>query len=135
MLILIYASVAQLDRAQDSDSWCRGFKSCQTRHVGAKFAVLRFSLAEKTSLCYPASPSSQKMHARFACSLVNVLTTAQSRYHLFVRVPVALRNTLVRCFFENKRESHSNDSLLCYINVLTIPCTNRISIIIGITYL
>ena len=50
MLILIYASVAQLDRAQDSDSWCRGFKSCQTRHVGAKFALLRFSLQEKHPL-------------------------------------------------------------------------------------
>lgn len=60
MLILIYASVAQLDRAQDSDSWCRGFKSCQTRHVGAKFALLRFSLVEKTSLCCLAHPQSQK---------------------------------------------------------------------------
>lgn len=60
MLILTYASVAQLDRAQDSDSWCRGFKSCQTRHVGAKFTLLRFSLVEKTSLCCLAPPQSQK---------------------------------------------------------------------------
>ena len=51
MLILIYASVAQLDRAQDSDSWCRGFKSCQTRHVGAKFALLRLFYAQISSLC------------------------------------------------------------------------------------
>ena len=72
MLILIYASVAQLDRAQDSDSWCRGFKSCQTR---------------------------QKSHSK-----VNFAMT----------------------FF---------NPILCYINVLTIPCIKRISIIIGITYL
>ena len=57
MLILIYASVAQLDRAQDSDSWCRGFKSCQTRHVGAKFALLRlFCLLQK--ICHPLACSS-----------------------------------------------------------------------------
>ena len=69
MLILIYASVAQLDRAQDSDSWCRGFKSCQTRQSKVNFAMTFFN------------------------------------------------------------------PILCYINVLTIPCTNRINIIIGITYL
>ena len=135
MLILTYASVAQLDRAQDSDSWCRGFKSCQTRHVGAKFALLRFFFDRKNFAMLPCSSSVTKRSARFACSPVNAFATAQSRYHLFVRAPVALRNTLVRCFFENKRESHSNDPLLCYINVLTIPCINRISIIIGITYL
>lgn len=37
-----YAPVAQLDRAQDSDSWCRRFDSCQVRHVGTDFAPFRF---------------------------------------------------------------------------------------------
>ncbi len=31
-----YAPVAQLDRAADSDSACRGFKSCQVRHLGLR---------------------------------------------------------------------------------------------------
>ncbi len=34
--INMYASVAQLDRAQDSDSWCRRFESCQVRHLKSR---------------------------------------------------------------------------------------------------
>ena len=45
MLILIYASVAQLDRAQDSDSWCRGFKSCQSKVRFAPFFFDRKNFA------------------------------------------------------------------------------------------
>ena len=40
----IYAPVAQLDRVSDSDSEGRAFESHQAYHVGAKFALLRFSL-------------------------------------------------------------------------------------------
>ena len=44
-----YAPVAQLDRAQDSDSWCRRFDSCQVRHVGTDFAPFRFLFTQKIS--------------------------------------------------------------------------------------
>ena len=41
------ALVAQLDRVFDYESKGRGFESLRARHIGAKFALLRFSLQEK----------------------------------------------------------------------------------------
>ena len=59
MLILIYASVAQLDRAQDSDSWCRNSNPVR-RTTSGDSALLRF-LTRKTSLCcLDPPPQSQK---------------------------------------------------------------------------
>ena len=73
MLILTYASVAQLDRAQDSDSWCRGFKSCQTHHVGAKFALLRRSFIPAEQNAHSLAPPFQTQTAatglRFGAAL------------------------------------------------------------------
>ena len=61
--------VAQLDRVFDYESKGRGFESLRARHIGAKFALLRFSLQEKHP---PASLLilSEKSHAApplFAC--------------------------------------------------------------------
>ena len=53
-------------------------------HVGAKFALLRFSV-QKNIRPLPCSSFIAKRHARFNCSLVNALATFHCRYHLFAR--------------------------------------------------
>ena len=48
-----------------------------------------FLLHKKISHTRRHSSSFAKRHARLNCSLVNALTTARSRYHLFASVPSA----------------------------------------------
>ena len=65
------------------------FDSGLEHHVGTDFAPFRFFFTEKTVTRAVVPPLSQNRHARLACSLVNALTTAHSRYHLFRDAPAA----------------------------------------------
>ena len=49
------------------------------------YAPFRFFYAEKSVITLRHSSLVAKTPARFTCSLVNALTTAHSRYHLFAR--------------------------------------------------
>ena len=53
-----FASVAQLDRASDSDSEGRRFDSCQAHHVFKPFEAVRrlFIMPSNTSLCAVCAP-------------------------------------------------------------------------------
>jgi len=51
----------------------------------ADYAPFRFFYAEKSVITLRHSSLVAKTPARFTCSLVNALTMAHSRYHLFVR--------------------------------------------------
>ncbi len=66
--------LAQFGSAHGLGPWGRGFESLNPDHVGAKFALLRFSLPRKTSARFLAPPLSQKAEAfgnfcgeKFAC--------------------------------------------------------------------
>ena len=54
-------------------------------HVGMDYAPFRFFYAEKSVITLCHSSLVAKTPAWFTCSLVNALTTAHSRYHLFAR--------------------------------------------------
>lgn len=92
--------VAQLDRVFDYESKGRGFESLRARHIGAKFALLRFSLQEKHP---PASLLilSEKSHAApplFACKgAQGVLAFCQlfSSYHKKENIRIACAKMLM----------------------------------------
>ncbi len=52
-------------------------------HIGMDYAPFRFFYVEKSVITLRHSSLVAKTPARFTCSLVNALTTAHSRYHLF----------------------------------------------------
>ena len=52
-------------------------------HVGMDYTPFRFFCAEKSVIMLRHSSLVAKTPAWFTCSLVNALTTAHSRYHLF----------------------------------------------------
>ena len=54
-------------------------------HTGMDYAPFRFFYAEKSVITLRYSSLVAKTPARFTCSLVNALTTAHSRCHLFAR--------------------------------------------------
>ena len=73
-------------RARASHVRGQGFDPPHLHHVAASFVCLRrlFMLHKKaTGALTPLRLLFAKSHARFACSLVNALTTANCRYHLF----------------------------------------------------
>ncbi len=62
---------------------CRRSESRLLRHVGAKYALLRFSFTKKNTRLLSCSSFSAKSHARLACSVASALATARCRYQLF----------------------------------------------------
>ena len=83
-VLMMYRDVAQFGRVLRSGRRGRRFKSCHPDHVGAKFALLRFSMQKNIRLL-PCSSFVAKRHARLNCALVNAFATFRCRYHLFAR--------------------------------------------------
>ena len=63
-----------------------GFKSHHLRHVGAKFALLRFSLQKNVRLL-PCSSFSVKSHVRVGYLLASALITLLAHYQPFAVAP------------------------------------------------
>ena len=78
-----FGGVAQLARAIGSYPVGHLFESDRRYHVGAKYALLRFSFAKKNIRPLPCSSFSAKSHARLTCSVASALATAHCRYQLF----------------------------------------------------
>ena len=83
---IMFALLAQLDRVFGYEPKGRGFESLIARHnVGAKFALLRFSLTRKTSACFLAPHLSQKGSFASAIRLQARSFRLWLTYHLFAR--------------------------------------------------
>ncbi len=86
-IFLLHIGVSPSGKATDFDSVIRWFKSSHPSHVGAKYALLRFSFWKKIIRPLPCSSFFAKGHAWLACSVASALTTARGRYQLFAAAP------------------------------------------------
>ena len=86
--IVFFAAVVELADTRDLKSRGSNPVPVQVRSAAPRRNGLRsipIFLCRKISHMLRHSSSFAKRHARLACSLVNALTTAHSRYHLFAR--------------------------------------------------
>ena len=81
---LSFRDIAQFGSALRSGRRGRRFKSCYPDHVRASFISLALIFYIKIRVrSYRCSSFFVKRHAQLSCSVVNALTTAHNRYHLF----------------------------------------------------
>ena len=89
--------MAQFGRALRSGRRGRRFKSCHSDHVGAKFALLRFSV-QKNIRPLPCSSFIAKGHVHVGYSFASAFVTPLVHYHPFARVPSALKALILLHF-------------------------------------